>query len=225
MWVQGGEGVPVKQFLLQFPTARRLIYPVKPTSQDVKEFWDYMCSRHDVTIIRKDNSEQMKLVAEILNAMGVLNRHEFLKHYTTGVPLRPFRGIYTPFEVGVPNEDYDLWAQMVVCVHEIDHIIQADGMGDLGYSWDYLTNSASRAHHEAGGYRCNMEMWWRYRGVLLDPYVLSVKLIHYNCSILDCEITEKELRLCIPVIRTNVLIELASKEAAVWLDERYGRAA
>lgn len=215
----------MKKLLIRYPLARRLIYPVNPTPEDVREFWSFMCARHNVEIIDKANSEQMKLVAEVLDAMGVLDKHAFLKHYTTGVPLRPFRGIYVPFEPGTPNDDYDLWQQMVVCVHEIDHIIQADKAGDLAFSWDYLSNSAARAHYEAGGYRCDMEMEWRYRGRLLDPYVLAVKLIHYNCSIADCEITEKELRLCIPVIKADGVIEPASREAVAWLDERYGRAA
>lgn len=215
----------MKKLLIRYPMARRLIYPVNPTPEDVREFWDYMCSRHTVRLIDKHNSKEMKFVADVLNAMGILSREEFLQHYTTTVPLMPFRGIYAPFTPGEPHEDYSLWGQMRICVHEIDHLIQADKTGELSFSWDYLTNPAERAHYESGAYRSDLEMEWRYQGRLLDPYALSTKLLNYGCSLLDCEVTEKELRHSLPVVRTDTLIEPSSKEAAVWLDERYGRAA
>jgi hypothetical protein len=215
----------MSKILQRYPLARRYLYPVRPTPQDVADFWDYMCARHGVKVIDKNDSELMAQVSELLNLMGILNKHEFLKHYTTTVILRPYRGIYIPFTIGVPNEDYDLWPQMRICVHEIDHIIQADLAGDLGFGWYYLTNSAARAHYEAGGLRADMEMEWRYQGRLLDPSGMATKVLHYNCSQLECETTETELRQCIPIIKSDALIEPASREAVIWLDERYGRAA
>jgi hypothetical protein len=215
----------VKKLMLRSATVRRLVYPVSPTPEDVRAFWDYMCSRHRVRVIDKGNSKEMKFVADVLDAMGILNREKFLREFTTGVPLMPFRGIYVPFTPGVPDDRYDLWKQMRVCAHEIDHIIQADTAGELSFSWDYLTNSAARAHYEAGGYRCDMELEWRYRGRLLDPYLLSILLINYGCQPADCEVMEKEIRLCIPAIKSGRIIEPAAREAVVWLDERYGRAA
>jgi len=213
----------MKKLLIRYPLARRLLYPVRPTAQDVTEFWDYMCSRHGVTAIDEADPKQARIVDGVLDAMGVFGKHEFRKHYSTTV-LSSFRGIYIPFKPGVLCEDYDLWQQMRVCVHEIDHVTQADLKRELGYSWDYLTNHASRAAYEGDAFRSDVEMEWRYRGRLLYPYVLSIRLIHYNCTSLDCENIEKKLEDCMPVIKSDTLTEPASKEAAVWLDERYGRA-
>jgi len=200
----------------------RLLNPPPVTSVDVRAFWDYMCARHNVGVIRKSDSASMKVVAELLDRMGVLARESFLLAHTTVVPIRPVRGIYAPFEPGVPDERWSLWSQIEVCTHEMNHMVQAERAGRWDFSWDYITSSAARAHYEAGAYRCNLELALRYRGRVLNCGTLAYKLVNYGCSNLDCETTEKQLLMTLPAIRKGAMIEPATREAVDWLDERFG---
>lgn len=208
---------------LQYSLGRK-VYAPTPTPEDVREFWSFMCDRHRVRLVNKWDSREMDLVGAVLDRMGILSKKSFLESYSTTVVLSaspgPMRAIYTPFTVGEGDERI-LWGQMRTCVHEIDHVLQADRSGEIGYAWSYLSNPATRAHYEMEAYRSEMEMEWRYRGRMLDPKDLARKIEHYGCSLADIEIMESGLRRSIPVIRANCPIEPAFKEAVKWLDERY----
>lgn len=197
--------------------------PVVPTPDDVKAFWTYMQRKYRFRTVRKQDAAEMKFVAEVLDLMKITNKEAFLERFTTVIPLSSFRGVYIPFELGVSGPHYDLWGQMVVCVHECDHIAQCDKEGDLGYAWKYLTSAADRAHYEAGGYRCNLEMNWRYQRRVLKPADLAANLVHYGCSRVDVETTRKQLALCLPAIRQGAIVEPAMRTAVIWLDNRYGK--
>ena len=94
-----------------------------------------------------------------LSRINVLDKDEFLRRYTTTIGKR----IYTPFDVGVPDERYDLWRQISVCVHEHQHVEQLLRDGWLKFAGRYLVSSAARAAYEAEAFRCNMELhYWRY---------------------------------------------------------------
>ena len=69
----------------------------------------------------------MQSVARLLDAMGVLDAEEFLENYVTTVDRR----IYVPFEIGEGNSSWGLWDQLVVCVHEHQHVEQLDRDGWL----------------------------------------------------------------------------------------------
>jgi hypothetical protein len=144
-----------------------------------------------------------------------------MEDFTTIIPIKPWKGIYIPFEIGVPKAGWSLWSQIEVCVHEHEHFVQCLRDGDLGYAWDYVTNSASRAHHESGGYSCNMEMRHRYRREMPTPEDLSGKLVYYGCSLTDVSVSRKELALRIPIVRRGGLVQAASRVAAPWLDARF----
>jgi hypothetical protein len=114
---------------------------------------------------------------------------------------------------------------MRVCAHEIDHVIQCQKAGDLGYSWGYITNPAQRAYYEAEAYRCEMELEYRYFGRILDPWQTAFKLLGYGCSAVDVETARKMLGLSIPTVKDGGIVEPAAREAIVWLDERFRWAA
>ena len=60
------------------------------------------------------------------------------QNFTTTIGRR----IYTPFEVGSPKGGWDLWHQIVICVHEHQHVVQHDrGAGLRG---GYLADRAAR---------------------------------------------------------------------------------
>ena len=62
-----------------------------------------------------------------------------LKNFTTTIGRR----IYTPFEVGSPKGGWDLWHQIVICVHEHQHVVQHDREG-LAYEVSYLADRRAR---------------------------------------------------------------------------------
>lgn len=196
--------------------------PGRPTTEDVQDFWKFMTGAHDVKVINKRNSVEMKTVGEVLDLIGVLDKDEFLERFTTVIPVGSWRGIYVPFDLGVPKPGWSLWGQMVVCVHETEHIIQAAREGELGYSWNYLISPAKRAHYEAEAYRCNMEINFRYLGDTGSPRWYSEKLVHYGCAPMDIKVTTKELALGLPIIHGGGIVQQATKEAVPWMDERFG---
>jgi hypothetical protein len=195
-----------------------------PTPADVRAFYAWFSRQLRFRVIRKNNSALMQTVARVLDAMKVVDKKRFLENFTTVIPIRGVRGVFVPFEHGVPAENWSLWHQIEILDHEADHLMQSDKAGDISYAWDYLTSSARRAHYEAGGYRCNLELRWRYFRELLDPKALAEKLVgNYGCSRADAAVTAKELALTIPTVKLGALVEPASRIAVPWLDARFAR--
>jgi len=188
------------------------------TREDVVAFWDFMAETVDFRVAGKSDSEDMKALAQVLDTMGVVDQQLFMEQFTTVIPLSGMTAVYIPFEIGVVSPHYDLWGQMVVCVHEANHVLQCRRDGDLSFAWEYVTNPASRAHYEAGGYRCNLELNFRYMGRLLNCDTLAANLEHYGCSKLDQEIAARELFLSLPAIRMGAIVEAATKIAVPKLD-------
>ncbi|WP_200846982.1 hypothetical protein, partial [Arthrobacter sp. 18067] len=110
---------------------------------EVWAFYQHMQSRLRTKTANKADSLEMQLAAEALQRMGILDRQRFLEKYATTVG----RTLYLPFGVVVPKGGWALWAQVVVCVHEHQHVVQHDEEGP-SYELAYLTSAASRARYE-----------------------------------------------------------------------------
>lgn len=203
--------------LTRIPIVGRLFRRADPSSEDVREFWKAMCAKWDTTRIDKANSNEMKLVGEVMGLLGVVNRQDFMRRFTTTVGTR----IYTPFDPGVPTSDWSLWSQITVCVHEHHHVFQDRAAGGLGFEWAYLTNPAQRAHYEGEAYRTNMVMEWRYQGRMPDPYALAALLRYYGCSQSDIDVIGKMLALSIPSIKAGAMTSDVCRWATVWLDKQW----
>jgi hypothetical protein len=65
-------------------------------SELVRAFWDFMTREYGSRAISKANAVEMKLAAQALGLMGVLDTEAFLRDYTTTIGRR----IYVPFEPG-----------------------------------------------------------------------------------------------------------------------------
>lgn len=209
-----------KSTVAKVPLIRQAVIP-KPTPADVRDFWEYMTSRYGTRVIDKRNNIEMRALGELLDLFGVLSKKDFLEKFTTVLPMKNVNVIYTPFEIGVPSKDWSLWQQTRVCVHEINHVLQCREDGDLGFTWGYVTSAAQRAHYEIGGYRCDMEIEYRYMGKVLDPYMQAIKLLSYGCTMAHVEIAHKQLALSIPIIKRGAIIEPSSRAAVKWLDRRF----
>src|SRR5262245_36467716 len=111
-----------------------------------------MTDHFGTTVIDKRGAVEMRLVARALDALGILNRERFLDSFATTIRRR----IYLPFEIGGGDQG-DLWHQIVLCVHEHQHVVQHDRRG-LRYEIAYLTDRTERARLEAEAYRCHLEL-------------------------------------------------------------------
>lgn len=207
--------------LTRIPLVGRYFRKVDPTADDVREFWKASLVRWDTKRIDKDKAQEMQLVAEVLGLLGIVNKQDFLRRFTTTVGTR----IYTPFDPGIPTPEWSLWNQITVCVHEHHHVFQDRAAGGLGFEWAYLTNPAQRAQYEAEAYRTNMVMDWRYQGRMLDPKVLAALLNNYGCSAVDVAVVAKMLALSVPSIKADAIPSDVCRWSTTWLDTRWHLAA
>lgn len=190
-----------------------------PTADDVREFWRVMTSRYGTRIIDKNNSVDMKLVADFLDAMKIVDREAFLRRYVTTIGTR----IWLPFTPGVESGGWTLWEQIVVCVHEHHHVYLDRMAGEgLEYEFAYATNSTKRAYIEMECYRCNMCMHWHFLGVALDPVQLAAKLkVGYGCNDADVAMVAKMLKLSLMSIKKGAIPGTATQFAVEYLTARW----
>lgn len=185
-----------------------------PKPELVKKFWDYMSGCYDSRIVKRSNAWEMKIVARFLSLIRAMDVDTFMKKFATTLGSR----IYIPFEPGDQNNsEWSLWEQIVVGVHEHQHVWQYDHEGRT-FMWKYLLRSSGRAHYEADAYRCNIEMhYWRY-GKMPDAHRLAEMLKAYKCNATDIAVTEKQFNLSIKTIETGAIVNDASRKAIRWLE-------
>ena len=189
--------------------------PTELSPELVRDFWRHMTGAYGTRVIDKSSAWEMRLVGMFLARINVLDEEEFLRRFTTTIGKR----IYTPFEVGVSDDHYDLWSQISVCVHEHQHVEQLLRDGWLKFAGRYLVSSAARAAYEAEAYRCNMELHhWRF-GELPDLGRLARRLEHYGCNQNDIDMAERMLELSAVTVRRGDVINRASQRAISWLEQ------
>lgn len=183
------------------------------TSEQVVQFWNYMHSKFSTSTIDKSDATEMQIVAEILDKLGITDKQKFLTSFTTTIGRR----IYTPFTVGVESDTHDFWSQIVVCVHEHQHVVQHD-KSNIEFEFLYLTSKSARAMFEVEAYRCNLEMhFWRY------GHTTGVKryadLLHsYGCDAEDINVAMQSLLLANVTIRQGIVSGESTAVALEWLN-------
>jgi hypothetical protein len=172
-----------------------------------------MSKKYDFDIVQKNDAKEMKIVGWALGQMGVLNKDDFLKRYTTTVCLGGWRAVYVPFEIGKGTQT-QLIRQIGIAVHESQHVIQAtrDGFQPM----KYLASDTNRAYYEADAYRATMEMHWFFTGKLLSPKSLANSLKGYSVGSSDRRIAEKHLIIASKVVERGGVITGTSKVAIRW---------
>lgn len=206
----------MKGFLQSLPAVGRIFYDARP--EEVWSFWRFMQDHFRTTVLNKRDALEMQLVAHVLGALGIQSPDRFLRNFTTVIGRR----IYTPFEIGVPRGGWDLWSQIVVCVHEHQHVVQHDREG-LAYEISYLADRAARARWEAEAYRSNLELhYWRY-GTTPSTRRLAEVLNDYGCRPEDIEVAAKSLALSAVAVQNGAVINEATHVALGWLDKHLPR--
>lgn len=181
---------------------------------DVRAFWTHMMEHYGSESLAKDDATSMKAVAFVLDQLGVMDKDKFLRDYTTTIG----RKVYTPFEIGVAQPGWELWAQVTVCVHEHQHVVQHVRDGLL-FEASYVADTSARARHEAEAYLTAIELHhWRY-GTIPPPRRFAEKLAAYACTEQDILWAAKYLTLAAETVRLGGLVTEAGAVAIDWLDE------
>ncbi len=206
----------MKGFLQSLPVVGKVFVDIQP--EEVWAFWRFMQDHYRTTVVNKRDALEMQLVAQALDALGIQSRDRFLRNFTTTLGRR----IYTPFEVGSPRGGWDLWSQVVICVHEHQHVVQHDREG-LSFEVSYLADRAARARWEAEAYRSNLELhFWRY-GTTPSARRIAEVLGDYGCRPEDVDVAAKSLALSAVSIRKGAVINEATHVALGWLNEHVPR--
>jgi hypothetical protein len=206
----------MKGFLQSLPVVGKVFVDIQP--EEVWAFWRFMQDHYRTTVVNKRDALEMQLVAQALDALGIQSRDRFLRNFTTTLGRR----IYTPFEVGSPRGGWDLWSQVVICVHEHQHVVQHDREG-LSFEVSYLADRAARARWEAEAYRSNLELnFWRY-GTTASARRIAEVLADYGCRPEDVDVAAKSLALSAVSVRKGAVINEATHVALGWLDEHVPR--
>ncbi|MFN7698888.1 MAG: hypothetical protein ACK5U8_13400 [Deltaproteobacteria bacterium] len=206
----------MKGFLQSLPVVGKVFIDIQP--EEVWAFWRFVQDHYRTTVVNKRDALEMQLVAQALDALGIQSRDRFLRNFTTTLGRR----IYTPFEVGSPRGGWDLWSQVIICVHEHQHVVQHDREG-LSFEVSYLADRAARARWEAEAYRSNLELhFWRY-GTTPSARRIAEVLGDYGCRPEDVDVAAKSLALSAVSIRKGAVINEATHVALGWLDEHVPR--
>lgn len=187
----------------------------QPKPETVREFWAAAAKRWRSDTTSKGDSGFMRSCAWWLDALGILDHDAFMSRYTTTIR----RVIYVPFEVGVPDERFDLWTQIEICAHEHEHVRQFDD-DPAGFVPAYALDTARRADYEAEAYRVTAELrFWHYQRTP-DAAAVGRQLVDgYGCTEADARYCEKFLRASYDTIHAGGLISPVSQWATAWLLE------
>lgn len=141
----------------------------------VQRFWADAIKEFDADSVDKDDSGFMKAVGGFLDAIGILDKEDFLERFTTTI----FKTIYRPFKVGEPNGMYSLWEQVTVLVHELVHVQQYKD-DPFGFPFAYVANKSARSEYEAQAYSADLEMHYWMHGHLYDVHSRAANLKYYG---------------------------------------------
>ena len=185
------------------------------TSEMVKGLWVHLEETYGSRRAKKTDPE-MALAARFLGDMGILDPDDFLTRYTTTIG----RTIYTPYEVGIESNGHKLSSQLIVCVHEHQHVVQYIKEGPK-FGFEYLASSARRAAYEANALRCNLEIYYWLYGDVPDVNTLAEGLVHYGCGDGDIRTASKHLSIVAKVVNKGGITSDAGKCAIAWLNTNY----
>jgi hypothetical protein len=178
--------------------------------ETVRALWAFMQDRYRTSVRSKADATEMVVVAYALERMGILSAQAFLRQYATTIGRR----IYLPF---TPGEGVDLWAQIVTCVHEHQHVEQLDREG-LEFAFNYVARPAKRALYEAEAARSNMEMHFWRTGQVPSADAIASGLRAYGLSEADVAAAREALRMSAVTVRAGGVVNGASRAALEWLE-------
>ncbi len=207
---------PVYKVLKHIPVLSPRRWP-DPSSEDVRLLWAAMAAKYNVQIIDKDNASEMQMVADSVDALGILDKEHFLDDYVTTIGDK----IYAPFTPGIAVGAWDLWQQTMVIGHEIVHVSQDRAKEGILFELEYSTNSTKRAYYESEAYRVQMTLSWCFRREILNSTVMAGMLADYACNMDDISMVEKILKMSLISIQKGAVPHPVCQWQKQWLEARW----
>jgi hypothetical protein len=203
--------------LNSLPIIGKFFVSREPRSEQVTAFWAYMQAHFGTSLLNQLNNAEIDLITQALDTIRIGDRASFLNRCSLTIGKR----IYVPFEPGVARPGWDLWRQMVLCVHEHQHVVQHERLG-LEFAARYMADRAERANYEVEALRSDLELeYWRTRKVP-STKALAERLYNYGCRKDDVAFAAKALSLAAVPVRKGAVVNESSKVALDWLNERSG---
>lgn len=185
----------------------------EPTPELVKQFWLFMTGHYGTQVIDRTRAPEMKAVGWFLDKIGIADKETFKTHYATTIGKR----LYLPFNVGVEDNVWGLWEQIVTCVHEHQHVVQYVKDGQK-FQLKYLLRPGARAVYEAEAFRCHLELdWWRHKDMPETDDLIEL-MGAYNLRSVDLAVARKIIKLSRQTIELGGITNEASRLAIKWLD-------
>jgi hypothetical protein len=204
----------VKGLLQSLPVVSVIFRASEPPSELVLAFWAHMQAHYGTCLVNKLSNVEMNLISQGLDALGILKKATFLENFTTTIGRR----VYVPFEPGVPRLGWDLWSQIVVCVHEHQHVEQQKRLG-IEFETKYVTDRAARAEYETEALRSNLELAFWHTGKTPSTKALANNLSGYGFRAEDIAVAAKSLALAAVSVKQGAILNEASKVALDWLND------
>lgn len=161
----------------------------EPTQEEVLAFYDAITQRFNLRIVSKDDSAEMKLIAELLQKMGIQDVQTFLKRYWTTLPFDAERlggpSMYVPFSLkkGEIWAREECWPRSLVPWHEAPgHVRRFRIRGAVTFALNYVVSTEERTREET--YALGLTKsghYWRV-GELFESFPLASNLREYGCS-------------------------------------------
>lgn len=130
------------------------------------------------------------------------------------------RTIYMPVELGATRPGWSAWSQMMLLVHECQHVAQGERRSMLERAIDYATSTARRTEVETQAFSAELELeHWR-RGEIAAWWfsARASSLGAYHVSGVDLAVCERHLRVLSPTVRRSGYVTHAGRVAIQWLD-------
>jgi hypothetical protein len=188
----------------------------------VKSFWEHMCKAFNARYSDKQSSRLMRAIGWLLQLVHIMSAKTFLTQYVTTIG----KTIYLPFKLGdAANTYWSLWDQMMVCGHELVHVVQHYDAPTI-YELGYVCSSRLRFLYESEAYERTIELYyWRFNQYL-DTAKLQKALNTYGWHTKADELFSKhELDEEIVILKAYGIASITnevSAKAIHWLDYMMG---
>lgn len=178
----------------------------------VRGLWAFLAGHYKTKVKAKATSAEVRVIAQMLDQMGVVDAGAFLTRQTTTLG----KTIYIPFRLGVATPVHSLEHQLVTGAHEHQHVVQMNKDG-LSFAAGYTLDTVKRTAYEAEAYRVTMTLTYYLNGSMPAPAEYAELMKNYGVTAKDRDFLAEYLRISIPAIRAGGIPDEATRLALQWI--------